>query len=98
MFVAPELVEGKPPLPAADLYALGATALAIAGGNLASRSAPPDMRPELASILRRMLRHDPLARPQDARELNQELTDLRRKVFGRTSSAEAIGFRKGTKP
>ncbi len=97
-FVAPELEDGKPPLPAADLYALGGTALVIAGGNLAARATPPDMIPELASLIRRMLRHDPLARPQDARELSQEITELRKNAFGRTSTREAFALRTGRKP
>ncbi|OGL95414.1 hypothetical protein A2348_02085 [Candidatus Uhrbacteria bacterium RIFOXYB12_FULL_58_10] len=98
LFVAPELVEGKPPIPASDIYALGATALAMAGGNLHSRATPPDMNPELAAMIRRMLRHDPLARPQDARGLNHEITTLRLAAFGRTSTREAFALRTGRKP
>lgn len=98
LFIAPELTDGKPPIPASDLYAVGATALAMAGGNLPSRSLPPDMHPELAALIRRLLRHDPLARPQDARELNHEITQLRQAAFGRTSTREAFAFRTGRKP
>lgn len=93
LFVAPELTDGKPPIPASDLYALGATALAMAGGNLAARSLPPDMNPELAALIRRMLRHDPLARPQSARELSNQITTLRSAIFGRTSTREAFALR-----
>lgn len=98
LFVAPELTDGKPPIPASDLYALGATALAMAGGHLPSRSLPPDMRPELAALIRRLLRHDPLARPQDARELNREIAHLRQAAFGRTSTREAFALRNRSTP
>ncbi len=95
-FIPPEFALGLPPIPASDLYSLGMTALALAGGNVHNGSTPGDMHPELASLIRRMVRRDAVARPQDARELNHELTKLRESVFGRSSTKEAFKLRRRT--
>ncbi|MDP3771727.1 MAG: serine/threonine-protein kinase [bacterium] len=99
-FLPPEFLIGRPPLPASDLYSLGMTAVFITGGNVATGVLPKDMRPELRTFIETMIRQDPLARPQDARQLNQNLTALRRSVFGRTATREAFKHRnkKGATP
>jgi eukaryotic-like serine/threonine-protein kinase len=76
-FVAPEILAGEPPGPAADVWALGAVLYEAVSGRrpfdasspaalLASqRDAPPMDRvdPDLASLLGRMLDADPARRP-----------------------------------
>ncbi|MBI4433957.1 serine/threonine protein kinase [Candidatus Uhrbacteria bacterium] len=92
-YLAPELALGRPPIPASDLYAVGKTAVRLAGGNVATGALPHDMRPELRDCIAAMLRHDPLARPQDARELLLAITELRKKCWNRTSTREMIAYR-----
>ena len=92
-FIPPEFVLGLPPIPASDIYSLGMTVLALAGGNIQNGSFPTDMIPELSSLIRRMVRRDATARPQDARELNHEVTKLRSGVFGRCATREEFKLR-----
>lgn len=93
LFIPPEFMLGLPPIPASDFYSLGMTAVAIAGGNVHNGTTPQDMTPALAEVIRRMIRRDPTARPQDARELNHEMTKLRQSVFGRCSTREEFKLR-----
>jgi eukaryotic-like serine/threonine-protein kinase len=95
-FVPPEFMQGLPPIPASDMYSLGMTALALAGGNVGNGSFPPDMAPELVVFIQQMIRRDATTRVQDARELNHELTKLRQSVFGRTHTNEAFKLRRST--
>lgn len=92
-FIPPEFILGLPPIPASDLYSLGMTAIAMAGGNVHNGAFPSDMLPELTAFIRRMIRRDAAARPQDARELNHEMTKLRQSVFGRCSTREEFKLR-----
>lgn len=92
-FVPPEFLQGLPPIPASDLFSLGITAVALSGGNILNGTLPGDMHPTLAQFIQRMIRRDPMARPQDARKLNQELAGLRKSIFGRTSTREDFKLR-----
>lgn len=94
-YMPPEFRLGLPPIPASDIYSLGMTAVAMTGGDVRNGALPPDMHPELRELIGRMIRRDPLARPQNARKLNCEITELRRRVFGRTAAMEPVGFRGG---
>ena len=89
-FMPPEFARGLPPIPASDIYSLGMTAVFLAGGNVQTGSLPSDVPSALKNLIERMIRHDPMARPQDARKLNRELTEIRKRVFGRTQSREAF--------
>lgn len=93
-FIPPEFVLGLPPIPASDLYSLGMTAIAMAGGNVQNGAFPQDMAPDLITLVRRLVRRDAAARPQDARELNGELSKLRQSVFGRSATKEAFKLRR----
>ncbi|MBL7058192.1 serine/threonine protein kinase [Patescibacteria group bacterium] len=92
-FIPPEFAQGLPPIPASDIYSLGKTALFMAGGNPQTGSFPTNMNKEFQRILGSMIRQDPMARPQDARELNQLIGQHRRDVYKRTSTREEIKFR-----
>lgn len=89
-FMPPEFLQGLPPLPASDLYSLGMTAVHLLGGNVQTGTIPRHVPAPLRSLIERMIRRDPLARPQDARTLNYELAQLRKAVFGRSSTQEAF--------
>jgi serine/threonine-protein kinase len=96
-YLPPEFLLGLPPLPAADLYSLGMTAVHIAGGDVRTGVLPKDMHPDLQAFIGEMIRRDPVARPQDAGALNRSLTTLRKRVFNRTATLEMFKHR-GDKP
>ncbi len=92
-YLPPEFQQSLPPIPASDLYSLGMTAVFISGGNILNGSLPTDMHTDLRALIASMIRRDPLARPQDARVLNRQLTQIRQRAFGRTQSTEAFRLR-----
>ena len=92
-YVPPEFVLGLPPIPASDIYSLGKTAVFLAGGDPRTGTAPADMCDPLRKLLRSMTLQDSLARPGDARKLHQQLTDIRRQVYGRTETREEFKLR-----
>ncbi len=92
-FIPPEFQQGLPPIPASDIFSLGMTAVALSGGNVMNGALPQDMDPRLSTFIAKMIRRDPMARPQDARKLNQELAGLRKTIFGRTATREAFKLR-----
>jgi serine/threonine-protein kinase len=94
-YVPPEFASGLPPLPASDLYSLGKTALFLAGGDPATGVVPRDMHDALRATVRAWTVQDPLARPQDAREVADELARERAKMFGRTTTRECLKLRNG---
>lgn len=90
-YMPPEYPLGKPPLPAGDIYSLGKVAVYLSGGNPASGNMK--VVEPLASLLQKMIRQDPLTRPQDARELSAEILDIRKSIWGRTSTLEEIKYK-----
>lgn len=92
-YLPPEFLVGTSPVPASDLYSLGKTAVFMAGGDIRTGTLPADMRPELKSLIARLIRRDPDARPQSAAETHRELLAVRRKAFGRTESREMFKYR-----
>jgi len=83
LFGAPEQIDGKAPLPESDLFGLGMTLLYMLGGDIRSRRLPAVPSP-LQEFIRVLVRENPLERPRDCRALNEQLTSLRRQLFGRT--------------
>lgn len=90
-FMPPEFELGKPPMPFGDIFSLGKVAVYLSGGNAAT--GVNDMVAPLKDLVNRMIRQDPLARIQDVTEINDEILEIRKKVWGRVSTLEEIKFR-----
>ena len=82
-FGAPEQIEGKAPLPESDIYSLGMTMLYILGGDIRSKSLPDTVPGLLKDFIYAMIREDPMKRPKSCKELNEELGDIRKRLFKR---------------
>lgn len=93
LYAPPEFYEGLPPLPESDLYALGKTAVFMAGGEVGSGCFPSSMHPKLRELFKKLLRHNPKERPCDAGMFNLELVKLRKEIFGRSSTRELFKTR-----
>jgi serine/threonine protein kinase len=91
-YLPPEFELGKPPIPASDIYSLGKVAVFLAGGNPATGSLPY-INDSLKELIYEMIRHDPMHRPSDARELSEKILELRKKQWGRVSTLEEIKFK-----
>ena len=83
-FVAPEILEGKPPLPETDIYGAGLVMLYALGGDPLVKSLPDDVPLDIKGFCNALLRYDPMERPNWEKEnLVQRLSDVRHNVFGR---------------
>jgi len=83
-YAAPELTQGKPPIPETDLYGAGIVLCYALGGDVARKSFPNDVPKEIVEFAERLLRYDPTERPNwDKENLIETLSDIREKVFGR---------------
>jgi serine/threonine-protein kinase len=83
-FVAPELLEGKPPIPETDLYGAGLVMLYALGGNVETKAFPKDISFQVREFCTSLLRYDPLQRPNwEKQDIIQKLADIRQEVFGR---------------
>jgi serine/threonine-protein kinase len=84
LFAAPELVNGKPPLPEADLYSLGLTMLYALGGDPAAKTFPEHVPKQLQEFYSDLIRYDPLERPNwEKQDLITRISDIRLAAFGR---------------
>jgi serine/threonine protein kinase len=89
-FAAPEILEGKPPIPETDIYGAGMVLLYALGGNPMTKTLPADIPPQIGEFCNSLLRYNPVERPNwDKENLVQKLSDVRLEVFGRRNS-EAI--------
>lgn len=89
-FAAPEQLAGKPPIPETDLFGLGLSMIHVLGGNFAAKTLPEHVPRELQEYLLRLVRHDPLKRPNSTSDLIKEISALREKIFGRKSSSKEL--------
>jgi eukaryotic-like serine/threonine-protein kinase len=86
-FVAPELTEGKPPIPETDIYGAGMVMLYALGGDPATKTLPKDIAEPLKRFCESMIRYDPMERPNwDKLNLIDRLSDVRYEVFGRRNT------------
>lgn len=85
-FAAPELVDGKPPLPESDHYGLGLTMLYALGGDPIAKTFPAHVPPQIREFFETLIRYDPKERPDEKADLVQRLSDIRQDAFGRRST------------
>jgi len=83
-YAAPELMDGKPPIPETDMYGVGITMLYALGGDVAKKSFRSDTPKELVEFCNNLLKYNPRERPnwENGNPL-EALGDVREKVFGR---------------
>lgn len=87
VFVAPEIVENKPPIPESDLYCLGLTMLYALGGDPIAKTYPDHVPKQLQEFCNNLIRYNPVDRPHwEAEDLVAKLSDIRFEVFGRRTS------------
>jgi len=88
-YAAPELIQGKPPIPETDIYGAGIVLLRALGGDVLKRSFRSDTPKEITEFCQGLLRYDPSERPNwEKRNPLEELSELRLKVFGRRHSTD----------
>jgi serine/threonine protein kinase len=84
-FAAPELLQGKTPIPETDLYGAGIVLLYGLGGNPLTKEYPMDIDTRLKEYCDSLLRYDPMERLNWEKDPNpiEKLSDLRLEIFGR---------------
>lgn len=86
-YASPEQEKGMPLLPEADMYSLGMTMIYAFGGDITSKSVPDGVHDEICKFIKRLIKFNPLQRPNWATEdLCKTISDLRQTVFGRRAS------------
>jgi serine/threonine protein kinase len=90
IFSAPEMVEGKPPIPETDFYSLGKTMLYCLTGDyegVEKLNVPASTPDPMCKFIKRLIVRDPLARPNWTKEnLIETFQKMRVDSFGRTQS------------
>ncbi len=87
IFVAPEIEEGKPPIPESDLYCLGLTMLYALGGDPIAKSYPEHVPKKIQDFFNDLIRYNPIDRPNwEKEDLVAKLSKVREEVFGRKST------------
>lgn len=83
-YAAPELVQGKPPIPETDIYGAGIVMCYALGGDIATKSFPSGTPKEISDFCSSILRYDPMERPNwDKDNPIKGISDIRHKLFGR---------------
>jgi serine/threonine protein kinase len=89
VFAAPEIMDGKPPLPESDLYSLGLTMIYTLGGDPIAKTMPDAVPEKLREFYNDLVRYNPVDRPNwEKQDLVRRLSDIRLETFGRRSSGE----------
>jgi serine/threonine protein kinase len=86
-FAAPEQIARKPLLPASDFYSLGKVMIYMLSGGLDQvkrLEVPHEVPAVVQAFMKRLLKHDPLERPQENEDLWDTFKEIRLKAFGRT--------------
>lgn len=88
VFSAPEVVNGKPPLPESDLYSLGLTMMYALGGDPLTKTLPNHVPDPLRKFCEDLTATDPRTRPRwEHDDLVSRLSEVRLTAFGRKSTA-----------
>jgi len=86
-FVAPEIIDGKPPIPESDLYGAGLVLTYLLGGDPWTKTLPDHVPRELKEFCNDLTRFDPMQRPNwEKQNLVERLLEIRQHVFGRKHS------------
>ena len=89
VFAAPEITEGKPPLPESDLYSLGLTMMYALGGDPIGKSIPDHVRKPLREFCHDLVRYNAVDRPNwKKQDLVKRLSEIRYESFGRRHSSD----------
>lgn len=86
VFAAPEILDGKPPLPESDLYSLGLTMIYLLGGDPVAKKIPDHVPAPFAEFCADFVRYNPVDRPNWDQNLVARLSDVRLEAFGRRHS------------
>lgn len=87
VFAAPEIIEGRPPLPQSDLYSLGLTMIYAWGGDPIAKANPNYVPKLLQEFVADLVRYNPLERSSwEKEDLVKRLSDVRLEAFGRRHS------------
>lgn len=81
-FYPPEVFNKKPATSATDIYMAAKCCIYVLGGDVKTNVLPASVPNYLAGFLRGCLFENPSARPNDAWELHEELTDLMARKYG----------------
>ena len=83
-FVAPEILDGKPPIPETDIYGAGLVMLYALGGDPITKTLPHDIPKLVGEFCSSLLKYDPTERPNwEKTNLIEEISDVRQQEFGR---------------
>lgn len=87
LFAAPEISEGKPPIPESDFYSLGLTMIYALGGDPLAKTMPNHVPKVLQNFCLDLVKYNPLDRPnwKDV-DLVKRLSDVRFEAFKRRYS------------
>ncbi|MFT4304412.1 MAG: serine/threonine protein kinase [Candidatus Woesearchaeota archaeon] len=89
VFAAPEITEGKPPIPQSDLYSLGLTMIYALGGNPIAKEYPSHVPKKLMGYIDDLVKYNPNDRTSwEKEDLIRKLSDVRYDIFGRRSTVE----------
>jgi len=87
IFAAPEIMDGKPPIPESDLYSLGLTMIYALGGDPVNKTHHDHVPKLLQDFIDDLVRYNPLERSNwEKLDLVAKLSDIRQEVFGRRHS------------
>jgi serine/threonine protein kinase len=86
-FAAPEQIEGKVPLPETDFYGLGMSMIFALGGDVEYIKVPGSTPDAMCALIKRLLKREPLARPNwEKEDLCETIQHVRKEDFGRKVS------------
>lgn len=88
-FAAPELREGKPPIPESDLFGLGMLMVYALGGDVEYGRLPRSTPDHLELFIKNLVRRDPFARPKVWKDIDlcETIREVRQADFGSPTSA-----------
>lgn len=86
-FAAPEILQGKPPIPESDFYGLGLVMMYALGGDPFAKTHYPNTPKQIQEFIDSLICYDPTQRHSwDKTDLVSRLSDIRLEVFGRRYS------------